>query len=85
MHFTAEPPNDRDYETISASGQVTGSSAAQPEAEAPHAQEAAEHAQMPGKAAAGPRARPHESLRVRKTLHYWGRLPGLTSKLPGIR
>lgn len=54
VHFTAEPPNDRDYETISTSGQVTGSSAAQPVDATPPAQETAEDVQMPRQAAPDP-------------------------------
>lgn len=54
VHFTAEPPNDRDYETISTSGQVTGSSRTQAEAAAPQAQETAEDVQMPRQAAPDP-------------------------------
>ena len=54
VHFTAEPPNDRDDETISTSGQVTGSSATQTPAEAPQAQESAEDVQMPRQAAPDP-------------------------------
>lgn len=58
VHFTAEPPDDRDYETITPAGQVTGTSRTQPEAAPAQAQasgqEPAEDVQMPRQAAPDP-------------------------------
>lgn len=54
VHFTAEPPSDRDYQTINTSGQVTGSSQTQADTASPQEQEAAEEVQMPRQAAPDP-------------------------------
>lgn len=52
VHFTAEPPSDRDYETINTSGQVIGSS--QAPAQPAQTQETAEDVQMPRQGAPDP-------------------------------
>lgn len=70
VHFTAEPPNDRDYETINTSGQVTGSS--RTEAEPPEAQtgQSAEDVQMPRQAAPDPEAVAARCAQARENL-FW--------------
>lgn len=70
VHFTAEPPNDRDYETINTAGQVTGSSRTQAQPEPPQAQEAAEDIQMPRQAAPDPEVVAARCEQARENL-FW--------------
>lgn len=69
VHFTAEPPNDRDYESINTSGQVTGSSQPAPPA-APQAREGAEDVQMPRQAAPDPEVVAARCQQARENL-FW--------------
>ena len=70
VHFTAEPPNDRDYETINTTGQVTGSSRTQAEPAQPETQQAAEEVQMPRQAAPDPEAVAARCKQARENL-FW--------------
>ena len=70
VHFTAEPPNDRNYEIINTSGQVTGSSRARAETVQPQAQQAAEEVQMPRQAAPDPEVVAARCEQARENL-FW--------------
>ena len=59
VHFTSEPPIDRDYETINTTGRVTGSSRTQSESataqgQGAEQQDSADDVQMPRQAAPDP-------------------------------
>lgn len=54
VHFSAEPPNDREYETVDTSGRITSIAPVQSETSQEAAQDAAEEVQMPREAAPDP-------------------------------
>lgn len=70
VHFSAEPPNNRDYETVTADGQVVGSSRAQTQSEAQQARQAAEDVQMPREAAPDPEVVAARCKQARENL-FW--------------
>jgi len=54
VHFSVEPPNDREYETVNTSGRITSIAPVQSETSQEAAQDAAEEVQMPREAAPDP-------------------------------
>jgi len=70
VHFTAEPPSDRDYESINTSGQVTGSSQTPAQPAAPQAEESAPDVQMPRQAAPDPEVVAARCQQARENL-FW--------------
>jgi len=54
VHFTSEPPVDRDFEVINTSGQVIGSSSVAPTSASPSSETPAVEVQMPREAAIDP-------------------------------
>ncbi len=70
VHFTSEPPIDRDYETINTAGLVTGSSRTQGEAEPTQSQESPEDVQMPRQAPPDPEVVAARCEQARENL-FW--------------
>lgn len=70
VHFSAEPPNDREYETVDTSGRLTSIPRRQSEAPAESAQDAAEEVQMPREAAPDPEVVTARCEQARENL-FW--------------
>lgn len=70
VHFTVEPPKDREYETINTSGQVIGTSDTQAEETPAEAETAAEDVQMPRQAAPDPEVVKARCEQARQNL-FW--------------
>jgi len=70
VHFSAEPPNDREYETVNTSGRLTSIPRRQSEAPAESAQDAAEEVQMPREAAPDPEVVTARCEQARENL-FW--------------
>lgn len=70
VHFTADPPADRDYETINTSGQVTGRSGDQARPAPAEEAEDAEDVQMPREAAPDPEVVAARCEQARENL-FW--------------
>lgn len=71
VHFTAEPPIDKDYEVINTSGQVVGRSADRSAAASAAGEETAQPAaQMPREAAIDPELIAQRCQQARENL-YW--------------
>lgn len=69
VHFTAEPPQDRDFETIDTRGNVIASTRNDPAAQAPTADDEAEP-QMPREAAPDPEMIEARCTQARENL-FW--------------
>jgi len=70
VHFTAEPPADREYETVNTVGQITGSSPAPANAAPPASEEQAPQARMPREAAPDPEMIAERCKQARENL-FW--------------
>lgn len=70
VHFSAEPPNDREYETVNTSGRITSIPPAQSGTAAASGQDAAEEVQMPRQAAPDPEVVKARCEQARENL-FW--------------
>jgi|GEM_PF-923257 len=70
VHFSAEPPNDREYEIVNTSGRITSIPSEQSETSQESAQDAAGDVQMPRQAAPDPQVVAARCEQARENL-FW--------------